>query len=118
MTTPNTLQQLLAQIVAIERMETGKLSTYTPRGSAGEAGLYYKLQSWSKGRNRTRHVRPEEIDALREALDGYERFQKLTGQYAQHIIERTRTELKADVKKKIQPYSRHSRPGSRKRSNG
>jgi hypothetical protein len=118
MTTPNTLQQLLAQIVAIERMETGKLSTYTPRGKPGERGLYYKLQSWSKGKNHTRHVRPEELEALREALDGYERFQKLTEQYALHIIERTRAELKADAKKKIQPYSRHSRPSSKKRSNG
>lgn len=118
MATPNTLQQLLAQIVAIERMETGKLSTYTPRGKSGEADRYYKLQSWSQGKNHTRHVRPEEFDALREALDGYERFQKLTEQYAQHIIERTRAELKADAKKKIQPYSRHSRPSSKKRSNG
>ena len=118
MTTPNTLQQLLAQIVAIERMETGKLSTYTPKGRSRDAGSYYKLQCWSKGKNHTRHVRPEELQALREALEGYQRFQELTEQYALHIIERTRSELKADAKKKIQPYSRHSKPSSKKKSNG
>lgn len=118
MTTPNTLQQLLSQIVAIERMETGKLSTYTPPGRAPASGPYYKLQSWSGGKNHTRHVRPEEVQAVREALEGYQRFQELTGQYAQYIIERTRAELKTDAKKKIQPYSRHSKPSSKKRSNG
>jgi hypothetical protein len=112
----NSLQQLLAQIVSIELMETGKLSTYTPPGRSPDSGPYYKLQSWVDGKNRTRHVRPEELSALREALEGYQRFQELTNQYAQHIIERTRAELQADTKKKIQPYSRHSRPNSKQRS--
>jgi hypothetical protein len=116
MANPNSLQQLLAQIVSIERMETGKLSTYTPPGRSSDTGPYYKLQSWAQGKNATRHVRPEEVAALREALEGYKRFQELTHQYAQHIIERTRAELKADAKKKIQPYSRHGRPNSKQRS--
>ena len=113
---PNSLQQLLAQILAIERMETGKLSTYIPPGRSPDSDPYYKLQSWAQGKNSTRHVRPEEVSALREALAGYQRFQELTHQYAQHIIERTRAELLADAKKKIQPYSRHSRPNSKPRS--
>lgn len=117
MAKPNSLQQLLAQIVSIERMETGKLSTYTPLGRSPDSGPYYKLQSWVDGKNCTRHVRPEEVPALREALEAYQRFQQLTNQYAQHIIERTRAELKADAKKKIRPYSRHSRPNSMPRSN-
>ncbi len=97
-------------------METGKLSTYTPGGRSPDSGPYYKLQCWTKGRNCTRHVRPEEVDSVREALEGYQRFQELTDQYAQHIIERTRADLKSNTKKKIQPYSRHSQPNSRRRS--
>jgi hypothetical protein len=116
MTTPHSLQQLLAQIVSIERMETGTLSTYTPAGRSPDSGPYYKLQSWANGKNSTRHVRPEEVAALQEALEGYRRYQELTKQYAQHIIEQTRTQMKADTKKKIQPYSRHCRPNSRRRS--
>jgi hypothetical protein len=116
MANPNSLQQLLAQIVSIERMETGKLSTYTPPGRSPDSGPYYKLQSWANGKNSTRHVRPEEVAALREALEGYQRFQELSNQYAQHIIERTRAEMKADTKKKIQPYSRHCKPNSKPRS--
>ena len=114
----STLQQLLAQIVAIEHMETGKLSTYTPKGRPPDSGPYYKLQSWVEGKNRTRHVRPEELPALREALEGYRRFQELIHDYAQHIIERTRAQLRENTKKKIQPYSRHSRANSKKRSKG
>lgn len=118
MANPNSLQQLLAQMVAIERMETGKLSTYLPPGRSPDSGPYYKLQSWAHGKNSTRHVRPEEVAALREALEGYRRFQELTSQYAQHIIERTRAELKADSKKNIRPYSRHCKSNSKPRSKG
>ena len=56
-----------------------------------------------------RHVRPEELPAIKEALEGYARFQELSGQYAQLIIQQTREQLDVDIKKKIQPYSRHSK---------
>jgi hypothetical protein len=39
-TTP---QQLLAQIAAIQHMETGKLSSYVPGGRSADAGPYYKF---------------------------------------------------------------------------
>lgn len=113
-----TPQHLLAQIAAIQHMESGKLSTYVPPGRSPDAGPYYKLQSWSAGKNVTRHVRPEEVPAVQEALQGYTLFQKLTDQYAQLVIDKTRAELTRSIKKKIQPYSRHSKPKSNKRSNG
>jgi hypothetical protein len=116
MTTPDTSQQLLAQIIAIEHMETGKLSTYTPPGRSADSGPYYKLQSWINGKNQTRHVRPEELPALKEALEGYQHYKQLTEQYAQKVIQRTRQELSANVKKKIRPYSRHAKANFKKRS--
>ena len=60
-------------------------------------------------RSHTRHVRPEELPALQAALDGYERFCELSAQYAELITARTRAQMDSDIKKKIQPYSRHSR---------
>ncbi len=111
-----TPQQLLAQIAAIEHMEKGKLSPYIPRGRSADTTPYHKLQFWEGGRNRTRHVRPEELTRLNEALEGYALFQKLMRDYAQLIIERTRAERTADIKKKIQPYSRHCPPESSRRS--
>ena len=109
MTTPLTARQLLAQISAIQRMEKGTLSTYVPPGRSPGAGPYHKLQCWVEGKNVTRHVRPEELPAIKEALAGYARFQELSGQYAQLIIQQTRHQLDVDIKKKIQPYSRHSK---------
>ena len=109
MTTPLTARQLLAQIGAIQRMEKGTLSTYVPPGRSPGAGPYHKLQCWVEGKNVTRHVRPEELPAIKEALEGYARFQELSGQYAQLIIQQTREQLDVDIKKKIQPYSRHSK---------
>jgi len=114
--TNNTPQQLLAQIAAIQHMEKGKLSTYVPSGRSADVTAYYKLQIWENGRNLTRHVRPEELPFLKEALEGYARFQKLTEEYSGLIIQRTRAEATATVKKKIQPYSRHCPPKSRQRS--
>ena len=113
-----TPQQLLAQIATIQHMETGKLSTYVLPGRSADSGPYYKLQSWVDGKNLTRHVRPEELPAVQEALEGYPLFQKLTQQYAQMIIDKTHAQFTNSIKKKIQPYSRHSKEKSNKRSNG
>jgi hypothetical protein len=95
-------------------MEFGKLCEYCPAGRAPDAGPYFKLQIWQDGKNHTRHVRPEELPALREALEGYARYRALSERYAQVIVAQTRSRLEEGVKKKIQPYSRHSR----RKSNG
>jgi len=115
--TPPSAANLLAQIAQIDAMELGKLSEYCPPGRSKDSGPYYKLQSWQNGKNTTRHVRPEELPALRQALDGYARFQSLTDQYAQRVVAQTRARLEEGTKKKIQPYSRHSRKRSTASSN-
>lgn len=101
--------QILAEIARIQSMEFGKLSEYQRPGRAKDAATYHRLQSWQEGKNVSRHVRPEELPALREALEGYARFCALTQQYAQLVVHHTRARLEERVKKKIQPYSRHCR---------
>ena len=112
MPNPDSPQHLLQQIAAIELMEAGKLSTYVPPGRPKGAGPYYKLQCWANGKNKTRHVRPEELPTLQKALQGYAQFCQLTDQYAALVISRTRAQIATGIKKKIQPYSRHSRKKS------
>lgn len=107
--TSPTPANLLTQIAQIDAMELGKLSEYCPSGRSKDSGPYYKLQCWQNGQNHTRHVRPEELPALRQALEGYTRFRTLTEQYAQLIVAQTRARLAEGVKKKIRPYSRHSK---------
>ena len=110
--------QILAQIAQIQSMELGKLSEYTPPGRSKDSGPYFKLQAWQDGKNSTRHVRPEDIPDLQEAIAGYARFCELTEQYAQLIITQTRSRLEqGSKKKKIQPYSRHSGKKSTECSN-
>jgi hypothetical protein len=107
-----TSAQLLAQIAQIQSMELGKLCEYRPTGRSADTNSYFKLQIWQDGKNRTRHVRPEELAELREALDGYARFQALVEQYTQLIVAETRARLEQGVKKKIQAYSRHGKKKS------
>jgi hypothetical protein len=105
--------QILAQIAQIQSMELGKLCEYRHATRSPQAGSYFKLQIWQEGKNCTRHVRPEELPALREAIEGYARFRSLADQYAQLIVAQTRARLGEGVKKKIQPYSRHCRKKSK-----
>ena len=109
MTTTPAARHLLGQIAAIQRMEKGTLSNYVPPGRSAGAGPYHKLQCWVGGKNVTRHVRPEELPAIKQALEGYAKFQELAARYADLIIQQTREHLDVDIKKKILPYSRHSK---------
>jgi hypothetical protein len=101
--------ELLAEMAQIQSMERGKLSSYRRAGRSQDADTYYRLQTWQDGRNHSRHVRPEELPALEAALEGYDRYCQLSDQYVQLIVDRTRAQQEQSIKKKIQPYSRHSR---------
>lgn len=109
MSKPLSPSQLLAQMAQIQSMEFGKLSEYRHPERSKDSGSYFRLQIWKEGKNHSRHVRPEELPALREALEGYARFRALSEQYAQLIVSQTRARMTEGIKKKIQPYSRHFR---------
>jgi len=107
-------KSILQQIAAISTMEIGKLSSYVPTGRPASTQPYFKLQSWQKGKNLTRHVRSEHLSQLQAALDGYARFRELCEQYAQLMVERTRAQWDRDSKKKqILPYTRRSPKNSK-----
>lgn len=112
MNKPLTAAQILVQMAQIQSMEFGKLSEYQRPERSQDSGRYFRLQFWQDGKNHSRHVRPEELPALREALAGHARFCALSERYAQLIVAQTRVRLEEGVKKKIQPYSRHCRKKS------
>jgi len=110
-------KSILQQIASIPTMEIGKLSSYVPTGRPASTQPYFKLQSWQKGKNLTRHVRSEHLSELQAALEGYARFRQLCEQYAQLMVERTRAQWEADSKKKhIPPYTRRSGKNSKSSS--
>ncbi len=104
---------LFEQIAQIHRMERGKLSVMRE----GPQGTHYKHQVWENGKNLSRYVSPDQAQALQQAIDGYHRFQDLTEQYAQQVIDVTRAELSARSKKKTYHLRRKSSwPKTRKSS--
>jgi len=100
-----TPQSLIGQILQIQRMEHGSLSVIRQ----GPNGPYYSLNSWEEGKNRCRYLPQDKVPEVQQAIEGYHKYQQLTEQYAQQIIEQTRAELKIGVKKKSQLNPRSSR---------
>jgi hypothetical protein len=80
----------------IRRMERGKLCTQS-RGPGSRP--FHKLQSWHKGKNRTRYVPESEVGPVREAVLGYERFCRLVAEFVELTVRNTRQEIKAEGKK-------------------
>ena len=81
------MQRLLERITAIEWMERGKLCQMTGRP-------HFNHQTWRNGRNEVRYVPADEVEALQEAIDGYQAFIALAEQYADEVIRLTRRERK------------------------
>ena len=99
MNTPITPQTLLEQILLIKRMEHGSLSVIRQ----GPNGPYYSLNSWEDGKNQCRYLPQDKVPEVQQAIAGYRKYQQLTEQYAQQVVEQTRAQLQIDVKKK--PHS-------------
>lgn len=95
---PQTSQtaQLLQQIAQIQHMEPGKLCVLRQ----GPNGSYYNLQWREQGKAFSRYIPADQVEAVAQHTANYQTFQNLVGQYAQLIIERTRTERADDFKKK------------------
>ena len=90
------MRQLLERISTIERMERGKLCKMTDKE-------HYNHQTWSNGKNEVRYVPANEVAELKKDIAGYQQFIKLTEQYADEIIRksrRTRAKKKKNKKTK------------------
>jgi hypothetical protein len=94
--TQKSLPSLLQEIASIPTMERGKLSVI----KESSAGPFYKIQAREGGKNLTRYVPREQVAAVQEAIQGYQRFESLTEQYAQHVIAQTRQAIAAASKKR------------------
>ena len=108
MNAPLTPQSLIEQILRIQRMEHGSLSVIRQ----GTNGPYYNLNSWEDGKNCCRYLPQDRVPEVQQAIEGYHKYQQLTEQYAQQIIEQTRAQLNIGVKKKPQPHPARPRPKS------
>ena len=96
MNTKSTPQSVLHHIAQIQHMERGTLNVIRQ----GPQGPYYNHQCYEEGRNVSRYVPSELVGEVREAIQGYHRFQELAQQYAQLVVEKTRAEREAGSKKR------------------
>lgn len=93
--------QILQRIAQIQQMEPGKLCVI----GQGPNGPYYNLQCRENGKTRTRYVPADQVAAVAQHTANYQEFQTLVSQYAQIIIEQTRTQRATDFKKKTSPQT-------------
>lgn len=104
-------REILEQMAGIERMERGHLSEeYRGDGQAsGQLGPYFKHQVWEGGSNRSQRVPSEEVAALRKAIEGYECFERLAGEYVDLTVAMTREERgDLDSKKNARRWKGHA----------
>jgi len=111
MATESTPQSLLQEIAQIQRMDRGSVCVIRQ----GPSGPYYNHQCHEQGRNVSRYVPSEQVPALKEAIEGYHRFEHLMEHYVQLMVDRTRAERQIDSKKKS-PRPSFSSPRKRKSS--
>ena len=107
-------ESLLKQMGQIDTMRSGHLSEeYRERHVNGQTirlGPYYKHQLWEDGRNKSRRVKAEEVDSLREGIRGLDRFKQLSDDYIKATVELTeqRSTGESDAKKNSRRNSKRS----------
>lgn len=106
-----TPESLLQDIAQIQRIDRGSVSVIRQ----GPEGAYYNHQCYENGRNVSRYVPGEQVGDLKEAIEGYRRFQQWVEQYVELMVEKTRAERQAGSKKKSRPRN-SSWPKTRKSS--
>ena len=111
MNSKSTPQSVLYEIAQIQRLERGTISVIRQ----GPEGPYYNHQCYQEGKNVSRYVPLEQVAAVKEGIDGYHRFQELVQQYVQLMVEKTRAEREAGLKKKRR-RQKSSWPKTRKSS--
>lgn len=106
-----TPESILQDISQIQRLDRGTVSVIRQ----GPEGAYYNHQCYEKGRNVSRYLPGEQVAEVKEAIAGYQRFRQLVDQYVELLVERTRAERQAGLKKKTRRRN-SSWPRTRKSS--
>ena len=73
-----------------------------------KGGAFFNHQTWRNGHNQVRYVPRAEVPALRKAIAGYRCLLLLTQQYADLIVQRSRTARSAQQPKSSRPPTRHT----------
>jgi hypothetical protein len=77
--------EILQEMAEIDRMQRGSLSEqFFKRMKEGREvihGPYYVLQHWVKGKHCSQRVSAKDVEPVRSAIEGRERFEKLAQEF-------------------------------------
>jgi len=78
--------QILDEIATIDCVRRGHLSEQffksTRDGKTSRRGPYYVLQRWFQGKNLCERVPADQVEPIRQGVEGYKRFQHLAEEFA------------------------------------
>jgi hypothetical protein len=92
--------QVLQEMDQIQTMERGKLCEMRRGGAGSEERVYFNHQYWQSGRNHSRYVAGAEAGALREAIEGRQRFAQLAEEFVELTVSATRAQAASPEGKK------------------
>ena len=79
-------RQILQEMAAIDRLRRGHLSQQffksTRQGKTCRQGPYYVLQRWFEGKNLCERVPTDQVETIRQGVQGYQRFRQLAEEFA------------------------------------
>jgi hypothetical protein len=78
-------EQILQEMGAIDRMCRGHLSEQffksTRGGKTVRQGPYYVLQRWFRGKNLCERIAADQLEPVRQGVEGYKRFRQLADEF-------------------------------------
>jgi hypothetical protein len=80
-------EQILQEMGAIDRLRRGHLSQQffksTQHGKTVRQGPYYVLQRWFQGKNLCERIAADQVEPVRQGVEGYKRFRQLADEFAE-----------------------------------
>ena len=78
-------EQILQEMGAIDRLCRGHLSQQffqsTRGGKTVRQGPYYVLQRWFRGKNLCERIPADQVQPVRQGVEGYQRFRQLADEF-------------------------------------
>jgi len=107
-------EQILQEMGAIDRVCRGHLSEQFFQATRGRKtirrGPYYVLQRWFRGKNLCERVAADQLEPIRQGVEGYKRFRRLADEFVD-VCEQITLQtggLPAIKKKRAWPSSKNS----------
>ena len=94
------IEKIKAELSQIGEMRPGSLNPRYNKDYEKTNGPYYQLSYTHEMKSRTKYIRPESVNEIREQIKTYKRFKELTTEWVNLGIEHSTLSLKLKKEKK------------------